>query len=469
VFAVGASCTHYGSALVNGLLAGGLLRCPLHHARFDIRTGEAVAAPALNPLPCWTVERRGDAIRVAGKRERRSPRQFEAARRIVIIGAGAAGNAAAEMLRREGYGGTLTMLGAENSVPYDRPNLSKDYLAGTAQAEWIPLRSPDFYRDLKIELMLGTRVAALDAEGRSVGLSNGRSLPFDACLLATGADPVRLPALDGGLPHVHYLRSLRDSEALIAGLAGVKRAVVLGASFIGLEVAASLRARNLEVDVVAPEARPLERILGPQVGDFIRALHEAHGVRFHLGQTAEKITPQSVLLKNGHSLPADLVVIGVGVRPATALAEQAGLAVEGGVTVDEFLETSAPGIFAAGDIARWPDPRSGKKIRVEHWVVAERQGQTAALNMLGRRLRFDAVPFFWSQHYDAMLSYVGHAESWERIEIAGDLAAKDATVSFHDKGRITAVATIGRDRVSLAAEAALERDDPAALREIVKR
>ena len=469
VFAVEPSCPHYHAPLADGLLAGGLLRCPLHHARFDLRTGEPVAGPARNPLACWTVERRGDSIRVTGKRERRPPPPLAAGpQRIVIIGAGAAGNAAAEKLRREGYAGALTLIGAEDSVPYDRPNLSKDYLAGTAPEDWIPLRAPGFYGDLKIELVLGARVASLDAAGRKAVLADGRVFPFDACLLATGADAIKLPTPGGDLPHVHTLRSLGDSRAIIAALGGARRAVVIGASFIGLEVAASLRARNLEVDVVAPEARPLERILGPEAGDFIRGLHEAHGVRFHLGQTAEAITARDVRLKNGQSLPADLVVMGVGVRPATALAEQAGLTLDRGVSVNAYLETSAPGVFAAGDIARWPDPHSGKAIRVEHWVVAERQGETAALNMLGRRVAFDAVPFFWSQHYDAMLSYVGHAEGWERIEIAGSLAAKDAAVAYHQGGRIAAVMTVGRDRLSLAAEDALERNDPAALRALLK-
>ena len=469
LFAVGASCTHYGAALVNGLLAHGTLRCPLHHARFDIRTGEAVAAPALNPLPCWTIEREGDSVRVLAKREHQPKRPAKTVpNKIVIVGAGAAGNAAAEMLRREGYSGSLTLIGDEDSVPYDRPNLSKDYLAGTAAEEWIPLRSAEFYADRKIELVLGARVAELDGAGRKAVLADGRTFPFDACLLATGADPVRLGMPGGDLPHVHYLRSLADSRAIVARLGSARRAVVIGASFIGLEVAASLRTRNVEVDVVAPEARPLERILGPQVGDWIRSLHEAHGVRFHLGQTVAAVTAQGAVLKNGRTLPADLVVVGVGVRPATALAERAGLPTDRGILVDAYLETSTRGIFAAGDVARWPDSRSRKNLRVEHWVHAERQGQVAALNMIGCCVSFEEVPFFWSQHYDAMLSYVGHSESWERIEIAGSLEKRDATVSFHEGGRIAAVATVGRERVSLAAEAALERNDQAALAAAVR-
>ncbi len=466
--AVGASCTHYGGNLADGILADGLLRCPLHHARFDVRTGEPVCAPALNPLPCWRVESRGGKIHVTGKKpagSKTAPRHAPA--RIVIVGAGAADNAAAEMLRREGHAGAITLFGSDESGPYDRPNLSKDYLAGNASEDWIPLRFAEFYAQQDIRLVPGTRVAALDARNRRVVLADGTAHEFDACLLATGADPVRLPTPGGTLPHVHTLRTLADSRAIIAQAKDARRAVVIGASFIGLEVAASLRARNLAVDVVAPEARPLERILGPQLGDFIRALHESRGVTFHLGQTVTAIDAKTVTLSDRSSLPADLVVMGVGVRPATVLAEQAGLAMDRGVRVNEFLETSAPGIYAAGDIARWPDPHTGKPIRVEHWVVAEQQGQAAARNMLGQRAAFRAVPFFWSQHYDVTLSYVGHAESWDRIEVSGNLQGKDCTLAFHEGARITAVVTVGRDRISLQAEAALERGDQAALHGLV--
>jgi NADPH-dependent 2,4-dienoyl-CoA reductase/sulfur reductase-like enzyme len=376
---------------------------------------------------------------------------------IVIIGGGAAGNAAAEMLRRESYARPVTLLSADDARPYDRPNLSKDYLAGNAPEEWIPLRSPEFYAEHGIELKLGARAAAIDAKAREVWLADGSRHRYGALLLATGAIPVRLNIPGSDLPHVHYLRTLADSRALIAAATAARRTVVIGASFIGLEVAGSLRARGLEVHVVAPEAHPMERVFGRDVGDLVRKVHEEHGVIFHLGTTPASFERNRITLQSGERLDANFVVIGIGVRPETALAEQAGIAVDRGIGVDAYLETSVPSVWAAGDIARWPDRLTGEKIRIEHWVVAERQGQTAARNMLGARERFDVVPFFWTQQHNLQLNYVGHAAKWDRVEIDGSLAAKDCSVTYRQGGRKLAVLTIGRDRDSLVAEIELER------------
>jgi NADPH-dependent 2,4-dienoyl-CoA reductase/sulfur reductase-like enzyme/nitrite reductase/ring-hydroxylating ferredoxin subunit len=464
VHAVGATCTHYGGSLADGIVVGDTVRCPLHHACFDLRTGAAIRAPALAPLPCYQVERRLDLIFVTRRLNpagpaARTPRVGSAREptRIVIIGAGAAGAAAALTLREEGYRGQITILGDEPHEPYDRPNLSKDYLAGTAAEDWLPLQPQATYADRGIRLVLGSRVSRIDAKGRTIWLPDGRTFPYEALLIATGATPVRLPLPGAELPHVHVLRSLADCRAIIAKAEAGPKALVIGAGVLGLEVASALTSRGLSVHVVAPQRRPLEWVLGPELGTRLQRLNEEHGVVFHMGRTAVQIGERLVCLDDGSVLEAGLVVIAAGVRPNTALAASAGLVLHHGILVDRFLETSIRGIFAAGDVANWPDPGTGALVRFEHWVLAERQGQTAARNMLGRLEPFEAIPFFWTQHYDVRVNYTGHAVTWDRLEILNRLPAGQWEQRYYSGERVTAVATIGRNRSCLEAELALEQ------------
>lgn len=470
VSAIGATCTHYGGPLAEGLVVGDSIRCPWHHACFSLRTGEALRAPALNPVACFRVHSEGGRLRIIGKEEAASTKRIPSGpNSVVIVGTGAAGNACAERLRHRGYGGALALIGAEGTTPIDRPNLSKDYLAGNAPEEWMPLRGDDFYREQRIAWTADDRVTRIDLEHRLVELQSGRALEFGALVLATGAQPSRLPIPGAEMPHVLTLRTLADSRNIIARARDAKRAVMVGAGFIGLEVAASLRARGVEVDVVAPEATPLGRVLGDDLGALVRRVHEEHGVAFHLTKRPRSIDASSVTLTDGTALAADLVVLGVGVEPDVALAEGAGLTVDRGIVVDDRLRASAPNVWAIGDVARWPDPRTGAPVRIEHWVVAERMGQIAAQNVLGENVRCDIVPFFWSAHYDLVINYVGHAEAWDRVDVSGDPATRDAAVAYRKGGRTLAVATIGRDHVALAAERAMEIDDEATLEALVPK
>lgn len=461
VFAIGAHCTHYGGPLADGLMVDETVRCPWHHACFSLRTGEALRAPAFDAIPRWRVEHDGGRVMVRERLPAPVPRRVapgaDVPERIVILGGGAAGFAAAERLRREGYAGTLTLLSDDADAPYDRPNLSKDVLSGEMPEDQLPLRPPAWYAEAAIELRLRTPATGIDPLGRRVLLADGEAVPFDRLLIATGAEPVRPPIPGAEAPEVLTLRSWRDASHLMVRANAARRAVLVGAGFIGLEVAAALRQRGLAVTVVAPQQRPLEKVLGPQLADLVRQVHEARGVVFRLGEEVAEIVSDRVRLKGGEMLEADLVLLGTGVKPRTALAEAAGLAVEDGVLVNERLETSVPGIFAAGDVARWPDPHSGGHIRVEHWVVAERMGQAAALAMLGQMDRFDAVPFFWSRHYHELnIDYLGHATQWEEIAIEGDLAENQAVLRYRGGGQVLAVATVDRDRENLCIEAAME-------------
>lgn len=466
LYALGGRCSHYGGPLGDGLCVGGEIRCPWHHAAFDVKTGEAVGAPALNPIPVYATTERDGRIYVTGPTDAPAPKRTppSSPESVVIVGAGAAGAAAAEALRRYGYDGPVILIGAE--PPVDRPNLSKDYLAGTAPEEWIPLRSPQFYAAAGIDLISGEEVTAVDPIKRSVHLENGRQLSYGALLLATGAEPRRLPVPGGDLAHVHYLRSLEDSRLIIAALADAEHAVIVGAGFIGLEVAASLRHRQIDVTVVAPEEVPLAHAVGETLGRFVADLHQKHGVEFRLGRGVTEVREQDVLLDDDTTIPADLVVVGIGVVPRTGLGEAAGLMVDNGIIVDDHLCTSDARIWAAGDIARYPGPH-GELVRIEHWALAERQGQTAARNILGHDVAFTQPPFFWSQHYDVPINVTGHVAGWEEEIVNGDPHKRDVVVGYQNAGRITAIASIFRDRDSLRAEEALAAGDQQTLRALL--
>jgi NADPH-dependent 2,4-dienoyl-CoA reductase/sulfur reductase-like enzyme/nitrite reductase/ring-hydroxylating ferredoxin subunit len=466
VFALHASCTHYGAPLDEGLVVGETLRCPWHHACFSLRTGEALRAPALARVENYAVQVANGRVRVTGpaadapKKVRRSQTPSS----VVIVGAGAAGLAGALAIRHDGYAGPVTLLGAEVDVPVDRPNLSKDFLAGTAPAEWMPLRDEAALAAEEIGFRAGVSARAIDPGRRVVALSDGTDLPFGALLLAPGAEPIQLPLPGADQSHVHTLRSWADARVILAAASSAHQVVILGAGFIGLEVASSLRRHGLSVAVVAPESLPLAKQLGPAVGAAVQAAHEAEGTVFHLGAAASSIGSHAVVLADGRSIPADLVIVGVGVRPRLDLARAAGIAIDGGIAVDARLQSSITGIFAAGDAASWPDPHTGRRIRIEHWVLAERMGQVAARNLLGGDEVFDAVPFFWSMHPgELVLRVIGVTTGWEDAEVHGDLAKRDALVAYRAGSRILAVLTVGRDRECLEAEALLEADDQAGL------
>ncbi|HEX2167632.1 MAG TPA: FAD-dependent oxidoreductase [Longimicrobiales bacterium] len=458
VWAVSGVCTHYSAPLVQGLAEGAVIRCPWHHACFSMRRGEALAAPALNALRRWRTRVADGHVRVLEPIDDSSV-AVTAIRRnsesVVIIGAGAAGSAAAETLRREGYSGAVTLVDPDLDAPYDRPNLSKDYLAGNAPEEWLPLRTNEFYERQGIERRTAGAVS-IDLGRRRVLLSTGEHLSFNSLVVATGGRPVE-PQLPGSTSdHVHVLRSLDDCRRLIESAKAAQRVVIVGASFIGMEAAAALRQRDLEVAVVAPEQVPFERSLGPELGTLLKSVHEEHGVSFHMERTLAAVHEHRVELDDGSFVDADLVLLGVGVRPRVDLLEEAGLGTAEGVAVDRFLETRVKGVYAAGDIAYYPEVRAGRNVRVEHWVVAQRQGQTVARNIMGRHIAFTDVPFFWTQQYDLSIRYVGHARSWDAVNVIGSLGDRDCAVHFMSEGKVRAVATVGRDRECLEVERCME-------------
>lgn len=459
LYAVSGTCTHYGGALADGISDRTTVRCPLHHACFDLRTGAALRTPALDPLDRWQVDIDSDKAYVSYKLQPQADAPSGPdtdVRKIVIVGGGAAGLSCANELRSLGYSGTITILSADPDAPCDRPNLSKDYLAGTAPEEWLTLRGDDWYADNKVDLRLSTPVERIDADSRTVHCQSGENVPYDRLLIATGSEPNRLLASGFDGKTVFTLRSIADARAIAAEARPGSRAVIIGASFIAMEAAAALRTRGLEVDIVAVEHVPFDRVFGVALGDQIKRIHEAKGVRFHLGCVASAFDGKTVTLANAQEIDADFVVVGIGVQPRLNLARSAGVEIDNGILVDSFMETSVPGIYAAGDIASYPDPAGGERMRIEHWVVAERQGQVAAANMLGEKRPFHSVPFFWSEQFGVAMRYVGYAPRWDQVIVDGEIESGSFTIRYFSEGVHRASVSVGRDRDNLQDELILE-------------
>jgi apoptosis-inducing factor 3 len=457
--AYSANCPHLSGPLDKGIITDGLIRCPWHHACFSLATGEATAAPAFDALrehPV-VVERDRFAVRPA---EAQAARQFGAVDvslgTMAIVGGGAAGLAAADALRNLGWRGGISVFSDETDQPYDRTLLTKDYLEGAFGDDRLSIARHSL-ADLGVDFRGGATVQNIDASNQRLRLANGDELAYTKLLLATGAAPRRPDFPGGDLPHVMTLRSLRDCRRIIANVKSGARVAVVGGSFIAMEAAASLRGRGIYVDVIAQETHPLEKVFGRQLSDLVLEAHARKGVRLHLGSKVAAVKSNRILLEGGRQIDADIVIIGIGVEPRVQLAHSAGLTLDRGILVNSRLQTNDPDIFAAGDIVRWPDPHTGKNIRVEHWVVAERQGQVAAANMLGHDKAFTVVPFFWTKHFDLSIRYVGHAEEWDETIVEGDLSQRGCLVRFRHGGRDLAVATVERDDDCLRAEVAMEK------------
>ena len=477
-YAIGGECTHYGGPLAEGALSGHRVTCPWHQAVFDAMNGDLEEPPALDAEPCYTVRVEGDdvIVKVPEKAEgRRTPamvrRDPADNRTLVVLGAGAAGNAAAETLRQDGFTGRVVMITQEPRLPYDRPNLSKGYLSGDAGPEALPWRTPEFYRDHDIEVLAGQRVARVEVPLKTLTFADGSTLTYDGLLLATGGVARRLKIPGAQWPNVFTLRSADDADAIIKAAIPASRVVVIGAGFIGMEAAAALTKRGLAVTVVGRGSVPLARQLGPEIGRMLQEAQAEKGVAFRLGRQPVRLEGdgrvQTVVLDDGEALPADLVLVGLGIKPATDILQGVKLNPDGSVSTDRRLQV-AEGLYAAGDVARFPDWRTGAAIRIEHWRLAEQHGRIAAHNMAGRQVEFAGIPFFWSEQFDLFLQYVGHAESWDELIVHGDLPGRNFLAYYVKDNRVMAAAGLQRDR-QLAAMGELMRLEQAPRPEELRR
>jgi NADPH-dependent 2,4-dienoyl-CoA reductase/sulfur reductase-like enzyme/nitrite reductase/ring-hydroxylating ferredoxin subunit len=462
-YAVGAFCTHYGASLENGVLSGDRIVCPWHHACFDAKSGDLLEPPAKDAIPSFEVKIDGENVVVTVPGEtvhERTPEMIaqdseREKRTFVILGAGAAGNAAAQTLREDGFQGRIVMVTQENRGPYDRPNLSKDYLQGEAEPEWMPLRPDDFYKDHSIELIFNKEAKLVSANDKRIVFSNDEALGYDKLLIATGGIARSLNISGSDLKNIFTLRSFDDADRIIKASENSTSTVVIGASFIGMETADSLRHRGLDVTVVAPETTPFEHAFGSEIGNLFQKLHEENGVKFKLGQSVERFEGtemvETAVLKNGERIKADLVLVGIGVKPATDFIEGLDEATDGGIKVDKYFHAGND-IYAAGDIASFHYWHSGSDVRIEHWRTAEQQGRIAAHNMAGNEIAFRSIPFFWTAQAGITLRYVGHAKEWDEIILSGNVQKKDFVAYYARDGLVRAAAGCNRDREMAAIE-----------------
>ncbi|MCB9296778.1 MAG: FAD-dependent oxidoreductase [Lewinellaceae bacterium] len=457
-YALYGKCTHYGASLADGVLNGRRLVCPWHHACFDVKTGRHLEACGIDGLPTYDLRIEGEdvIVRVPGDSPDRVPNILARpepanGKSYAIIGGGAAAAYAAEGMREAGFTGRIALINAEEELPYDRPNCSKEYLQGEAPEAWMPLRPESFYKEHDITLLKGHRVNKVDTGGKKIHFEKGEPLAYDKLLIATGATPRQLSVRGAGSSNVRTLRSLRDSRELRELGRGADKVAIVGSSFIGLECAMSLKHLDCEVTVVAPEEVPFARIWGKAVGQRIRKWHEEAGVQFRLGRKVKQIYTQgdvsTLELDDGSQLTANLVLAGIGVQPATGFLDSLETEQDGGIRVDEYLQ-AAPDIYAAGDIAHYP--YRGEPARIEHWKVACQQGRVAGMNMAGARLKYQAVPFFWSAQQDKVLGYVGHVKDYDETIVEGDLDGDSFLVHYVKDGAIRATLSLFRDAESCA-------------------
>ncbi len=468
-FALAGYCPHYGAPLEMGVLSSDEIVCPWHHACFKIHNGDLSQPPARDGLTSFEVTIKGDDVIAKipdDARESRIPAMSKKRaraddRHFVIIGGGAAGNAAAQALREENFGGRITMISKDAELPYDRPVLSKEYLKGKARPEWLPLRDPSFYKDYDIEVQLNTPVEAANLKEHTVQVKDGQTINYDKLLIASGANAKSIPVPGMSLRNVFTLRTLDDARLLAEALQSVEQVVIAGAGFIGLEVADSLRALNKSVAVVAPESLPFAPILGEKIGRLFKEAHESNGVRFYLNQSVKAFegngSVERVVLEDGNRLEAQLVIVGVGVTPVTGFVEGVAPERDGSLKVDPYLAITEDA-FAAGDLARFPYfMNNGEHIRIEHWRVAEQQGRLAAKNMLGKKETFEHIPFFWTDQAGLQLRSVGYASGWDDIIFDGTVESKTFTAFYVRNKRIIAAVANNRDEHLAVIEALMKQ------------